>query len=137
MATTQVNTSNTVFPPGVYVEDVDSLSPDMPAVTRELARTALDQICQRELTYFVLGLNVPKTWEQVVLCLRGHLVMLWCKDLLQGRTAQEAFCIRCDATTMTPDDLQSGTLICLVGMAPVKASELVTFCIRIQLKPRP
>ncbi len=44
-----------------------------------------------------------------------------------GATAQEAFFVTCDATTMTQDDIDNGRLICYVGIAPVKPAEFVIF----------
>src|SRR5256885_8451213 len=38
---------------------------------------------------------------------------------LQGATAEEAFFVKCDRTTMTQDDLDNGRLIAIVGVAPV------------------
>ena len=38
-------------------------------------------------------------------------------------TAEEAFFVRCDRTTMTQDDIDNGRLICQVGLAPVKPAE--------------
>lgn len=64
--------------------------------------------------------------------LRGFLMMLWVKNVLQGNTTQEAFFIRCDHTTMTETDHGNGLVICEAGMASVRRSEFVTFRIRIQ-----
>jgi Bacteriophage tail sheath protein len=33
----------------------------------------------------------------------------------------------CDRTTMTQDDIDSGRLTCLIGVAPVKPAEFVIF----------
>ena len=44
--------------------------------------------------------------------------------------------MKCDLTTMTPDDLREGTLTCLVGMAPMKPGEFIHYRIRIRLLPR-
>jgi phage tail sheath protein FI len=44
-----------------------------------------------------------------------------------GTTADEAFFVKCDRTTMTQDDIDNGRLICLIGIAPVKPAEFVIF----------
>jgi phage tail sheath protein FI len=44
--------------------------------------------------------------------------------------AQEAFFCRCDRTTMTQDDLDSGRLVCVVGVAIVRPAEFVVLRIR-------
>jgi len=47
--------------------------------------------------------------------------------MLQGRTKEEAYFVRCDRTTMTQADINNGKLIVLIGMAPVKPTEFVIF----------
>jgi phage tail sheath protein FI len=44
-----------------------------------------------------------------------------------GTTPDEAFFVKCDETTMTPDDIGNGRLIILIGIAPVKPAEFVIF----------
>ena len=52
---------------------------------------------------------------------------------VEGRDAagrdrpQEAFFVRCDRTTMTQADIDNGSLIMLIGIAPVKPAEFVIF----------
>lgn len=130
-----VSTSAPVAP-GIYVDEIDPGPPDLPAVTRELVRASLEQICERELACLVYEEDIPKTRMHLMENLRGHLVMRWVKDAIKGRTAQEAFFIRCDHTTMTQTDLDNGFLICEVGMAPVNPSEFVVFRILIRFAPR-
>ena len=38
---------------------------------------------------------------------------------------EEAFFVKCDRTTMTQTDIDSGRLIVVVGVAPVKPAEFV------------
>ena len=57
---------------------------------------------------------------------------MWRNGALQGATANEAFFVKCDRTTMTQDDIDNGRLICVIGIAPVKPAEFVIF--RIQQK---
>lgn len=123
--------------PGIYVDEMDPGTPDMPAVTRELVRVSLEQICERELASLVYEENTPEIRAQLTASLRGHLVMRWAKDQLKGQSAQEAFFLRCDHTTTTQTDIDSGFLICEVGMAPVNPSEFVVFRMLIRFAPRP
>ena len=41
--------------------------------------------------------------------------------------AYHAFFVRCDRTTMTPNDLDDGRPVCLIGVAPLRPAELVIF----------
>jgi hypothetical protein len=60
------------------------------------------------------------------------LMTQWRIGALQGATADEAFYVVCDRSTMSPDDIDNGRLICEIGIAPVKPAEFVIF--RIQQK---
>lgn len=136
-------TNTSTFPtsaplaPGIYVDEIDPGTPDMPAVIRELVRASLEQICERELAEFVYEENTSETRAQLTATVRGHLVMRWAKDQLKGQSAQEAFFLRCDHTTTTQADFDDGFLICEVGMAPVNPSEFVVFRLLIRFAPRP
>lgn len=137
MPTAPLLPSRPLSVPGIYVEEVDPGVSDIPAVTRDTARAALEDIVQRELRWLAYEVNTAKTRSLLVTNLRGILTMLWVTDGLKGETAQDAFFIRCDHTTMTQTDLDNGLLRCEVGMAPVRPSEFVTFRICIQLNLRP
>lgn len=125
-----------MLPPGVYVEEVDPSIPVMLEVTKVTLRTGFEQWCKQELRWLMFEQNGPRIWGQAVQNIRTYLFELWAREALQGARAQEAFFVKCDLTTMTPDDLREGTLICLVGAAPVKPAEFIRYRIRIQLKPR-
>ena len=57
----------------------------------------------------------------------NFLLRMWRDGALMGTTAEEAFFVKCDRTTMTQDDIDNGRLICYVGMAPIKPAEFVIF----------
>jgi uncharacterized protein len=71
--------------------------------------------------------NYEPTWARVVRSVSNFLTSVWRDGALAGVTPEEAFFVRCDRTTMTPDDIDNGRLICLVGIAPVKPAEFVIF----------
>jgi len=137
MSSTSILSASGPIAPGIYLDEIDPGTPDMPAVTRELVRASLEQICERELSEFGTEENTPETRAQLIATLRGHLVLRWAKDQLKGRSAQEAFFIRCDHTTTPQSDLDNGFLICEVGMAPVNPSEFVVFRMLFRFAPRP
>ncbi|MCP4898081.1 MAG: phage tail protein [bacterium] len=76
--------------------------------------------------------NDEPLWARVRQSIRNFLTTVWRSGALQGVTAEEAFFVICDRTTMTQDDIDNGRLICLIGIAPVKPAEFVIF--RIQQK---
>jgi hypothetical protein len=84
--------------------------------------------------FVVFQPNTPNLWAQVVQTIFPFLETQWRLGALFGRTAAEAFFVRCDEKTMTQDDIDQGRLICEIGIAPSKPAEFVIF--RIQQKTR-
>ncbi|URM88820.1 phage tail sheath subtilisin-like domain-containing protein [Streptomyces sp. MRC013] len=78
--------------------------------------------------------NDESLWALVRQTVGNFLTTVWRGGALAGTTADEAFFVACDRTTMTEDDLANGRLICVVGVAPVFPAEFVVF--RIQQKTR-
>jgi uncharacterized protein len=77
--------------------------------------------------WVVFEVNDEKLWAKVTQMVGGFLEEVWRSGALMGSTPKEAYFVRCDRTTMTQNDLDSGKLILLVGVAPVKPSEFVIF----------
>jgi hypothetical protein len=71
--------------------------------------------------------NHDPTWAKVRRNISAFLISVWRSGALMGRTAEEAFFVKCDRTTMTQDDIDNGRLICVIGVAPVKPAEFVIF----------
>ena len=107
---------NALLAPGIYVDEIDPGPHDMPAVTRELVRVSLEQVCERELAECVYEEHTPEARAKLTATLRGHLVMRWVKDQLKGQSVQEAFFIRCEPSSTMQTDLDNGFLICEVGV---------------------
>lgn len=126
---------HTMLAPGVYIEEVDPGVPVMSALTRVTARRAIEQGCRQELRWLAFEENVPRTWSHAVQSIREFLFVLWAREALKGVRAEEAFFVKCDLTTMTPEDLREGMLSCLVGVAPIKPAEFILYRIHIRLKP--
>jgi phage tail sheath protein FI len=71
--------------------------------------------------------NDEMTWSAVRRSVGNFLIRVWRSGALMGATAEEAFFVKCDRTTMTQDDIDNGRLVCLIGIAPVKPAEFVIF----------
>jgi hypothetical protein len=71
--------------------------------------------------------NGPKLWDNVRRSVSEFLLNEWQSGALQGDKAEQAFFVRCDRTTMTQQDLDSGRLVCLIGVAPLYPAEFVIF----------
>ena len=44
-----------------------------------------------------------------------------------GTTPEQAFFVKCDETTMTPNEIETGKLIVVIGVAPARPAEFVIF----------
>lgn len=51
----------------------------------------------------------------------------WLRGGLRGDRPENAYFVRCDTSTMSQYDIEQGRLICLVGVAPLKPAEFITF----------
>jgi uncharacterized protein len=66
-------------------------------------------------------------WARVKQTIVQFLTDQWRAGMLAGATADEAFFVKCDRTTMSQGDIDNGRLICVIGVAPVKPAEFVIF----------
>ena len=60
------------------------------------------------LQWTVFETNGPALWAQIRSSVSDFLLSIWHGGKLLGRTADEAFFVRCDETTMTQDDIDNG-----------------------------
>lgn len=94
----------------------------------------IEESIQEGTDFVVFEPNDPDLWARVRQTITQFLETQWRLGALVGRTAAEAFFVRCDEKTMTSDDIEQGRLICEIGIAPSRPAEFVIF--RIQQKTR-
>lgn len=70
--------------------------------------------------------NGPALWARLRRSLEGLLTAFWDEGAFGGATANEAYAVRCDRTTMTQDDLDSGRLIAEISVLPAAAISRIT-----------
>jgi uncharacterized protein len=76
--------------------------------------------------------NGPALWQTVETSLGNLLTQLWTLNGLDGDTLQEAFSVRCDASTMTQNDLDSGRLIAQVTFTAAATIELIRVTLALE-----
>jgi phage tail sheath protein FI len=77
------------------------------------------------LQWAVFEPNDPVLWTNVARTVQDFLLNLWKTGALVGTTAEGAFFVRCDRTTMTQEDLDPGRFVMIVGVAPIRPAEFV------------
>jgi hypothetical protein len=75
--------------------------------------------------WLVFEPHSPALWDEMDRVVRNFLDGLWRRGMLDGATAEEAYFVRCDATTNPPEEMEEGRLICLVGVQPPWPAEFV------------
>jgi hypothetical protein len=81
----------------------------------------------RSTQWAVFEPNGERLWANITDTVSSFLYTEWVNGALLGRSQKEAFFVRCDRSTMTQQDLDSGRLICLIGIAVIKPAEFVIF----------
>ena len=81
----------------------------------------------RGLPWVTVECNGEELWARVRQVVDTFLIEQWRAGRLPGRRPDEAFFVRCDRTTMTQQDLDTGRLVCLIGVATVRPAEFVIF----------
>jgi uncharacterized protein len=75
-------------------------------------------------------LNNPMLWATVRQNIEAFLQQLFAQGAIAGQTPDQGYFVRCDTTTMTQAEIQSGQLNIVVGVAPVYPAEFVVFQIQ-------
>jgi phage tail sheath protein FI len=69
--------------------------------------------------------NDYDTWARVRRTISDFLTLVWRNGGLFGATAEEAFYVKCDRTTMSQQEIDAGRLIVEIGISPIKPAEFV------------
>lgn len=77
--------------------------------------------------WIVFEPNDYTLWKSIRRDIRAFLTVLWRDGALMGRTPDEAFFVKCDEETNTPDVIDAGRVVTLIGVAPVKPAEFIVF----------
>ncbi len=109
----------------VWGARVISSDPDWRYVNVRRLFIFLEASLERGTQWVVFEPNNEELWARVRQTVTNFLTRVWRDGALMGTTAEEAFFVKVDRTTMTQDDIDNGRLIMLIGVAPVKPAEFV------------
>lgn len=87
----------------------------------------IEESIKANTNWAVFEPNDETLWVRVQRTISVFLTGLWRNGSLAGTSAEEAFFVNVDRTTMSQDDIDNGRLICVIGVAPVKPAEFVIF----------
>jgi len=77
--------------------------------------------------------NNELLWGNIRRNISAYLKTLWMSNALMGQTPEEAFYVKCDASTNPQENLDRGIVTIEIGVAPVKPAEFVQINIQQQI----
>lgn len=87
----------------------------------------LERSIDRGTQWAVFEPNGERLWQAIQKVISDFLFNEWRGGALLGVKPDQAYFVRCDRSTMTQGDIDSGRMICQVGVAMLKPSEFVVF----------
>ena len=87
----------------------------------------LEQSIARGTQWVVFEPNDASLWKAIRRDVSAFLNLIWRSGALMGRTADEAFFVKCDEETNPPESIEAGRVIIMIGVAPVRPAEFVIF----------
>ena len=85
----------------------------------------IEQTLYRNLGWVVFEPNDEPLWAAIRLSIGNFMLSLFRQGALQGSTPSQAFQVKCDSSTTTPDDQNNGIVNIVVAFAPLKPAEFV------------
>lgn len=79
----------------------------------------------------VFHTNGPELWLTFVRSITTVLLEAYRAGALKGARPEEAFRVRCDEKTTTPEDIENGRLICEIEVAPATPMEFILLRIAV------
>jgi phage tail sheath protein FI len=90
----------------------------------------LEESLYRGLQWAVFEPNDQRLWSQIRMVVSSFMNGLFRQGAFFGETAKEAFFVKVDAETTTPNDINLGICNVVVGFAPVKPAEFIVVTIK-------
>jgi len=85
----------------------------------------IEESLYRGTQWVVFEPNDEPLWAQIRLNLGAYMHSLFRQGAFQGKMPRDAYFVKCDRETTTPDDINRGIVNIHVGFAPLKPAEFV------------
>lgn len=131
----QVNTLRPFIGRGIVAWGAMSLSEQNEWRSIHVRRLAMyiESSVARGTRWAVFERNNEAFWGRLRQAVEAFLYPLWRSGALVGSRSEEAYHVRCDRSTMTQNDIDSGKVVLLVGFAALKPAEYIAVRIEYQL----
>jgi len=98
------------------------------------AGSSIASSIQTGTAWCLLQPNDATLWTQLTADVNDFMMSLFAAGWFKGATPSQAFFVKCDATTMSAQDLADGRTVMLVGFAPIAPAEFILLTI-VQQRP--
>jgi hypothetical protein len=71
--------------------------------------------------------NDEELWTKLRCSISDFLTRLWQKGALFGASPEQAFYVKCDQETNSPEVIEAGQVVAEIGIAPVRAADFTVF----------
>jgi phage tail sheath protein FI len=103
----------------------DSLASEWKYVPVRRTALFLEESLYRGTQWVVFEPNDAPLWAQIRMNVGAFMNTLFRQGAFAGTTPREAYFVKCDAETTTPDDVNLGIVNIIVGFAPLRPAEFV------------
>jgi len=103
----------------------DALSDEYKYIPVRRLALFLEETLYRGTQWVVFEPNDEPLWSQIRLNLGAFMHTLFAQGAFQGKTPRDAYFVKCDKETTTPNDVDLGRVNIVVGFAPLKPAEFV------------
>jgi phage tail sheath protein FI len=112
---------------GVLVLGVRTLDPDIRWRYLNVRRlfTAVEETLDEQMQWVTFEPNSPRLWRDIDRAVRGLLERMYRAGMLDGATSDDAYLVRCDASTNPEWDTDEGRVTCVIGLQPPYPAEFV------------
>jgi phage tail sheath protein FI len=114
------------------LQGADALASDWKYIPVRRLGFYIEESVVRGTQWAIFEPNTPMLWAQINLSVGNFMQTLFMQGAFKGTTPGQAYFVRCDNTTNTPADIESGTINIMIGFAAVSPAEFVV--IRVQQK---
>jgi phage tail sheath protein FI len=119
---------------GILVWGARTLSVDSSFLYLNVRRTLLmiEQSVGTNLAWTVFAPNNSSTRNQIVLAVSSFLLTLWQQGALAGSKPEDAFSVRCDASTTTAQDILAGHINLEILVALTRPAEFTIITVQLE-----
>ena len=108
----------------------DQLSDDYKYVPVRRLALFIEESLYRGTQWVVFEPNDEPLWAQIRMNVGAFMQRLFRQGAFQGASPRDAYFVKCDAETTTPDDVNRGIVNIVVGFAPLQPAEFVIISIQ-------